>query len=465
MTDAASRSEGPGPSTPPSLGYPLAQAIAPEELQAEVREIERLQHGPLLRRTWGYLRLGGPGFLDAATTLGAGTMTAAMLSGAAFGYKTLWLLWLSMGLGTFMMAACARFTCRGGFRVIAVQNRYHGWVVGSLLTGLIGTAAVAVIFNYAQYSLGTHLIESLASRLGLSFPRQINWVVFMAVTSILTLSYGRGGGRGTTLVEGFMKLAIATMLVSFGLCLALVGVDWRAFASGLFIPWLPSGVEGIDLFVASSAAAIGVMDWVLFQYAGLARGWGRTHEPLARFDIVAGLFLPFVLVNYLVIAVFAGTLHKVGLRPETAPELARALVPLLGPTWSEVLFYLGFLAVPLTTTVGMSLAGAMAIHEAFGWEPDTRSWRWRVSALLPQLAFLAVWYPRPVWLVVAIGAFLSLSNNIVGWSFYLLLNDRRALGDDRSRSYLWNLGIVLQITLLNAVAIIYVFNRLGWWSR
>jgi len=444
--------------------YPLAEAVPAEKLVAETAEIVRLQKSPPWAQVWGYFKLGGPGFMDAATTLGAGTLTAAMLSGAAFGYKTMWLLWVSMGLGVFMMAACARFTCRGGFRVIAEQNRYHGWFVGSLMTGLIGSAAVAVIFNYGQYSLGTHLIESLAPMLGFEFPRQINWVVFMAVTGTMTLSYGRGR-RGIAIVETFMKLAIVTMLVCFGICLILVGVDWGAMVRGIFVPWLPSGVEGVDLFVASSAAAIGVMDWILFQYAGLARGWGRQHETLARFDIVFGLFLPFVLINYLVIAVFAGTLHKLGQTPETATELATALAPLLGPTWSQVLFYVAFLAVPVTTTVGMSIAGAIAIHEAMGWEPDTSSWRWRVCALLPQLGFLAVWYPRPVWLVVAIAAFLSLSNNIVGWSFYLLLNDRRALGEDRCKSYFWNLGIMLLLTLLNGVALIYIFNRLGWWTR
>ena len=99
-------------------------------------------------------------------------------------------------------------------------------------------------------------------------------------------------------------------------------------------------------------------------------------------------------------------------------------MPLLGSTWSQILFYAGFLAVPITTTVGMSLAGAIAIHEAFGWEPDTSSWRWKISALLPQIAFLAAWNARPVWLVIAIAAFLSLANNVVGWSMYLLLNDR-----------------------------------------
>jgi len=446
-----------------SVKYPIAEAIPSEVLNAEVTELERLKTSSFPVRILGYLRLGGPGFMDSALTLGAGTLTAAMLSGALFGYKTMWLLWVSMGMGLFMMAAMARFTCRGGFRVIKKQNQYHGVLVGSLMTGLVGTTSVAIIFNFGQYSLGTHLVESLTPLLGFEFPRSYNWIVFMAITSWLTLNYGRGGRRGTTIVENFMKGSIAFMLVCFTACLLLVGIDWGAAFHGIFVPWLPAGGEGLDLFIASSAAAIGVMDWVLFHYAGLSRGWGRRHEPLARFDVVAGLFLPFILINYLVICVFAKTLYLQGIHPETAPELAGALMPLLGQTWSQVLFYLGFLAVPVTTTVGMSLAGAMAVHEAFGWEPDTSSLRWKISALLPQIGFLAVWYPRPIWLIVAISAFLTLTNNIVGWSMYLLLNDKRVLGKDRSKSYLWNLGILLQITLLNGLAIVYIFNRLGWW--
>jgi len=399
--------------------------------------------------------------MDAALTLGAGTLTAAMLSGATFGYKTVWLVWVSMGFGLFMMAAMARFTTRG-LGIIPLQNRYHGWVVGSLMTALVGATVVAIIFNYGQVSLGTHLIESLAARFGFAFPRQVNWILYVAVTSWLTLSYGREGRRGIRFVEWFMKGSIGVMLVAFGACLAMTGVDWGAALHGTFVPWLPPGGDGLDIFIASSAAAIGVMDWFLFNYAGLARHWGKEHEPLARFDMSVGLFLPFILINFLVIAVFAETLLPLGIHPESAPELSRALEPLLG-SWAPVLFYVGFLAVPISTTVGMSIAGAMGIHAAFGWEQDTSSWRWRISALLPQIGFLAVWYDRPIWLVIAIGAFLSLTDNIVAWSLYLLLNDKRVLGEDRSKSRFWNFGLLLQITLLNSIAIIYVFNRLGWW--
>lgn len=443
--------------------YPLATQIPGDVLDAEVAELVRLRRQPPVRRLAGYLRLGGPGFMNAALTLGAGTLTATMLAGATFGYRLMWLTWVSMGLGVFMMMAAARFACLGGFAVVDMQNRYHGWIVGSGLTALVGTVFVAVAFNFGQYSLGTHLLESLTPFFGFAFPRQVNWVLYLGLTSWLILTYGRLAGRGARLVEGVMKAGIAIMLVCFGVCLAVVGVNWSEALHGLVVPWLPPGGPGLDLFIAASAAAVGVMDWVLLNYAGLTRGWGRHHESLARFDVTVGLFIPFVLVNLMVGGVFAATLFEQGQPPETAPELAAALAPLLGETWAPIVFYVGFLAVPVTTTVGMSIAAAMALHAAMGWQPDTSSWRWRASALLPQVGFLAVWYPNPIQLIIVIGAFLSLTNNVVGWSFFLLLNDRRVLGADRSRSYLWNLGILLQITLLNGVAVLYIFNRLGWW--
>ena len=57
-----------------------------------------------------------------------------------------------------------------------------------------------------------------------------------------------------------MKLGIGVMLVSFSACFLLLDVDWSAAFKGIFVPWLPPRGEGLDIFVASSAAAIGVMD-------------------------------------------------------------------------------------------------------------------------------------------------------------------------------------------------------------
>lgn len=444
--------------------YPLAKTISQATLDAEAGQLDRLSRKSILGRIPGYLKLGGPGFIGAATTLGAGTLTAAMLSGAQFGYKTLWISWVAIGSGLFMMAAMARFTTRGQFRIVQEQRKQHGTFIAVIMTSLVGMVAVAVIFNFGQVALGTHLVETLSEESGYHFPSTWNWPIYGILTAWIALSYGRGGRRGVLLVEGFMKLSLLLMFLCFAICLLVVGIDWSAALKGFLVPWLPTGAAGIDLFIASSAAAVGVIDWMLFHYAGLSKGWGPKHEGLARADLITGFAMPFLIINFVIVAVFAGTLYGVGDLPTTAADLSRALIPLLGEAGAKFAFMIGFLAVPITTTVALSIACAIGVHEAFGWEPDVRSWRWKATILMPQVALLGAWLPSPVLIIIVIAAFLSLTNNIVGWSFFLLLNDPKVLGKNRSKSWTWNTGILVQITLMNCVAIMWVFNRFGLWG-
>jgi len=447
-----------------TFGYPLAEEIPKEKLDAEVALLERTRSLSLWRRLFVSLKLGGPGFMGAALTLGAGTMTAAMLSGALYGYKLLWISWVSIGSGLFMMFAVARFTTRSNLEIIQTQTKQYGWMVGRLFTAVIGLVCVAIAFNFGQVALGTHLMESIATMSGVSFPQEYNWPLYTLVTSWLALSYGRSSGRGVTFIETIMKCCILLMVLCFAVCLVYVGIDVPAALKGLFVPWLPKGAQGIDLFIASSAAAVGVMDWLFFHYAGRSKGWGAQHEELARIDLIFGLAAPFLLITIIITSVFAATLHGTSHIPDSASDLSRALVPVLGETFSKYAFLIGFLAVPITTTVVMSIACAIGVHEALGWRPDIRSWRWKLTILLPQIAFLAAYSANPIVLIVAIAAALALTNNIVGWSIFLMMNDRNILGASVISSRLWNIGMLIQVTLLNCVAIMWVFNRLGLWG-
>ena len=66
--------------------YPLADAIPQEQLDAEVAYLESLKGKPFFSRLWGYMKLGGPGFIGAGFTIGAGSIVSAMLSGVMYGY-------------------------------------------------------------------------------------------------------------------------------------------------------------------------------------------------------------------------------------------------------------------------------------------------------------------------------------------------------------------------------------------
>ena len=429
----------------------------------QLARLEAAYSAPVWQRPWRLASLAGPGFTNAALTLGAGSLTAAMISGAEFGYRLLWVIVVAIGLELFLRAGMARLACVPGFRLISAQNRYHGAFVGTFLTATVGCLAVAVVFNYGQVVLGTHIMGSMADLAGVSVPRWLLAVVYFAITVSVLIAYERGAGRGARLVQQLMKLAIAGMLLAFVYGLFRIGVDWDAVFEGLFVPWLPPGKQGIDLLLAKVGAAAGVMCWVFFVTAGRDKQWNAHHEKLARFDLFAGMFLPFVLINAVVICLFAGTLFQSGTVAETAQDLARALAPAFGETLSQLVFYIGFLAVPLTTTIAMSLAGAMALFDALNLDRERQPWLWRALVLLPQVALIAIWVPeiRPLWLVVGLAALMVLTNNIVAWSLYLLLNDDRVLERRRQPGFLWNLGIVVHASFLNCAAILYVFNRFG----
>ena len=49
------------------------------------------------------------------------------------------------------------------------------------------------------------------------------------------------------------------------------------------------------LILSGLAAAVGINMVFLYPYSLLARGWGREHRRLARFDLYAGMLVPYTL--------------------------------------------------------------------------------------------------------------------------------------------------------------------------
>jgi Mn2+/Fe2+ NRAMP family transporter len=121
--------------------------------------LDQLAQGPLLPRLRGYLSLSGPGYLQSALTLGAGTATASLFSGAVFGYQLLWVAPLSMALGVIVLAAVAHQTLSTGLRPLPAMRRHAGkgyawlWAASSLLA--------SVVWHIPQYNLAANSLTDL----------------------------------------------------------------------------------------------------------------------------------------------------------------------------------------------------------------------------------------------------------------------------------------------------------------
>ena len=216
--------------------------------------LQELNKKPPLQKFFGYCKLSGPGFMNAAFTLGAGSFASSVTLGAAYGYDMLWIPLYSFALGLFMLALATRFVTASEISVIKAQDKFHGKFFGSFATGLVACFVASIVYNFGQYALGADAVTALFSVVNINVPKNISWILLVAISVPLSLMYGSGDNpKGVKIVENAMKILIGIMLVVFGAVLCVTGVDFKAMIKGLLIPTLPSGIDGIVMLLLYGA--------------------------------------------------------------------------------------------------------------------------------------------------------------------------------------------------------------------
>ena len=71
---------------------------------------QKAQNANFLGKLYHYTRLSGPGWVQAAVTLGGGTLVGALYLGVVGGYQFLWLQPLAMLCGIIMLSAISYVT-------------------------------------------------------------------------------------------------------------------------------------------------------------------------------------------------------------------------------------------------------------------------------------------------------------------------------------------------------------------
>lgn len=426
--------------------------------------LQELNKKPPLQKFFGYCKLSGPGFMNAAFTLGAGSFASSVTLGAAYGYDMLWIPLYSFALGLFMLALATRFVTASELSVIKAQDKFHGKFFGSFATGLVACFVASIVYNFGQYALGADAVTALFSVVNINVPKNISWILLVAVSVPLSLMYGSGDNpKGVKIVENAMKILIGIMLVVFGAVLCVTGVDFKAMTKGLLIPTLPSGIDGIVMLIASLTATIGVMDWVLFNNGMESRGYSENHETLGHFDAVFGGLVPVTLVLSFVSIAFAEAFAGQEGIPTDSTALCNALVAVIPSIWIQLGFYIGIIALVCSSMIGLSVTCATSFYQSTNVKKDTKAWYHPFIVLAPQIGFLGAFFGKPVMVVVFIAAMQSLFNWISGNSWYLLGNDPRYLGKKVIQSRFFNAGILACISVLNIVFITFIMSKIGVW--
>lgn len=453
---------------------PMVSPPDPEVMKREREWLASLENESFVTRNLAFLKQAGPGYLQSAMTLGGGTAAASLFAGAAFGYQLLWVAPVSMLLGVIMLAAVSHQTLSTGLRPFHAMKKYaggffaYGWAFGGLLS--------SIIWQFAQYALAAAVLADLCSAVGLT-DNAPYWATGL-VTLVIAIAMGMMYGRSVNLVRRFEQLLryiVWFIILCFALVVIKTGIkDFGGLVSGFLIPKIPDNLnpdtdkEVITLIVVigSLAASVGVNMVFLYPYTLLARGWGREHRRLARFDLGIGMFIPYVVAVTLMTMATANTFFYV---PEMvfegtrlAPvEAARVLSDHIGP-FGRIVFDLGVFSMALSSIVLQMLCSGFACSEMFDWKVGGP--RYRLASLVPAVGFFGAlfWSDISVWIAVPTSIICGFLLPIAYVGFIRLHMNRKYLGDDTpsgGKGTAWVLAMV--------VATLVLVTALGvsFWTR
>jgi Mn2+/Fe2+ NRAMP family transporter len=298
-------------------------------MPTEVDSITEIQNRGFFGRLVGYGKMTGPGWVQAAVTLGGGSLVGALYLGVIGGYQFMWLQPLAMLCGIIMLAAISYVTLSSEERpFVAVKKNISptlawGW--------LIATVVANVVFCSAQFALGT---DAAQNNLGIfpnsTAPYMITAVFALGSLSLLWLS--RQGGSASKIIDHVLKALVGVVVLAFmGVVIVLTvngAIQWSALAKGivpdfsaLFKPtstyseaitatgesasfWTKYIADNQrNVIIGAFGSAVGINMTFLLPYSLKAKGWGKAHRELSFFDLALGLFIPFILAtSFLVIA-------------------------------------------------------------------------------------------------------------------------------------------------------------------
>ena len=413
------------------------------------------------RSSGGFFSGLGPGLITGAADDDPSGISTYSVTGAAFGYASLWTALFSFPLMCAVQLMCARLgmvTGRGLASVIRMQ--YSKWVLWSACVLLV----VANTVNIGADLGGMGKVSEMVTGISATY-----WTPAYAIvigSFLVWSSYNS--------VAKIFKWLTLVLFAYLGAAF-LAKPDWAAVLRFTFLPHLEMSSEYWATLVAIFGTTIS--PYLFFWQASeeveeerkegltsLKQRQGTTQEALrrSRRDVITGMFFSN-LVMYFIILTAAATLHAQGKTHITeAREAAEALRPLAG-NGAYWLFSLGLIGAGMLGVPVLAGSSAYAIAEAAKWR-GSLSDRPRRS--------------RNFYAVIAAGLALGLAMDYAGfnavsmlfWSavlngvlappliviVLLLCNSRKVMGARRNPAWLSFLGWIAVAVMTAAAAVMFV---------
>ncbi len=307
----------------------------------------------------------GPGLITGAADDDPSGISTYSVTGAVFGYTTLWTAVFSFPLMTAVQMMCARLGMVTGQGLAGViRYRYSRWILWGSCILLVVANTVNIGADLGGMAEATSMITGLPS---------LFWLPIFAVT-ITSFLFWSSYNAIARIFKWLTLVLFAYVIAAF-----LAKPDWGAVLYHTLVPH----VEWSGLFWATLVGIFGttISPYLFFWQASqeveeerekgrlsLESRQGASDRELrkSRNDVVTGMFFSN-LVMYFIILTTAATLHAHGQTSiTTARQAAEALRPLAG-NGAYLLFTTGLVGAGMLGIPVLAGSSAYAIAEAAAW--------------------------------------------------------------------------------------------------
>lgn len=376
-----------------------------------------------------FLRRLGPGLITASLVLGPGSISAASNAGATVGYSLLWVLVLA---GLFM----ATFTAMGARLGCAIEEtplqfirrEYGRWL--AVLTGISGF----LICGGFQFGNNLGVADAMYGLTGL--PKWISPVLFTA----LAIAFLFGAKHLYRMLERFMMLLVAIMIIAFAANLFWTGIDIPAMLAGL----VPRSNQFTDMSsLAMTATTFSIIAAFYQAYLVKAKGWRR--EDIG--DAIKDAWVGIAILTGITAVVMFGAAQTLGGHPiKNIGELAQQLRGFLGPM-ANLVFCLGLAAAAFSSFIVNAMVGGNLLADGLGLDPRVNSTP--TKALTTVVMLLGC----TVAIITSYSAKASLPSLLVaqastliaaplsGILLFIITSNRRIMGNLRNRAAAKLIGV------------------------
>ncbi len=286
--------------------------------------------------------------------------------------------------------------------------------------------------------------------------------------------------------------------------------------------------EQRDVMLSAGGLAVGINMTFLLPYNLLSRGWDKNFRGLAIFDMSTGTFIPFVLATGCIVIAAATQFHAklpdgsvvtqdsvtlpsrlesqyeeilseraaaaesgkydfagepsiserklaaVLVRRDTY-DLAASLQQLFadesgqgGHFFSNVVFGVGVAGMTLSSISLMMLISGFIVCEVFNVPPQ--GWIFRIGCLASATGVLWPLYwvgYTKAWLTVVTGVFLALLLPIAYITFYMMMNQKSLMGDERPSGWsriVWNVLMGIAALCATGASISAIIKKGGYYG-